>query len=720
MPKQSLPARAALLLLLTLLAGPSSALQEPGGPPQADPASPAPTRYALVGAIVHSMLPGEEPAPRTVIVSGSTIEALLDPSQSLDEELTTVDLDGLHLIPGLIDGHVNHDLEHDALYVSRGVTLVRDTGNIVHDILLLRTPQMRALVPGPDLYICGPALGGGNQQDDSVWGLPSPRAATEVLPRKLDELAARAKEVGVAPDLYEFDYLYFRGDLRAETAAALCTMAHSRGLTVWGPLPSGGDLGSVLASGQDGLVGLGWTLPAGKRFGEVTLDDLEPAIAALAETHTAVTPLLATTARQLDPPADLEGELARLGPVYDASWKGFAEAVAASGAEHRSEVESILALQRAVVHELWKRGTPLVPGSGAPFELLLPGDGLLDELDQWVLAGIPSGEVLRLATYGAAEALGLEGRRGCIAPGAVADLVALGSDPTGGSLAALRDPELVVVRGGRLERWDLEERLTALTKAQREAREALVREIEIPPPDMPTGELLLEGRTQSEVDGLRLSAEHFAVVDLLDGRTAYGTRMVLPGAGVRPEFHVHLVEIFKGDKLVSFQLLAEPAEEQGADPEQPQSLAWKVEGTLIGDSNRMSITRSHSLAHFATVRVDQPLAFVDYSDTLTALILARHARAGTREKPEVFYPLHLEGNYWEPVQDQWYALVSEENHAVLAQSPETSTVVISGVNERGVPILFQRRTGTTRRDLRVFSDEGPGAPPKKGRVLDTK
>lgn len=705
-----------LICTLALLIAATQDPPPPAGEEPAEEGEPAleePELLALVGGIVHSQVEGREPAVRTVVVRDRRIEALLEPGTAPPEDAHTVDVQGLHLVPGLIDGHVNHDPEHDNLYVARGVTLVRDVGNTVQDVVQMRLPAFRELGPGPDLFICGPALTGGDERTPSTWPLPHERAAREVLPQKLDELAAQAVENEREPDAYDFDYLYFRPDLKAEVAEALVEMAHGRDLAVWGPVPAGGSLNGVLRSGQDGLVTLGWLLPQGASWSDVTFDDhLQQGVEAVAQGDVAVTPLLATTARWLGVPRELEAWLARLNPMYESTWRDFARGVQSAGPEARTLVEGRLALQRQAVHALWKAGVPLVPGSGTPFPLLFPGEALIDELDQWIAAGIPSAEVLRLATAGAADELGIGGERGRIAPGYVADLVALGTDPRDGSLASFRDPELVLVRGRLLERWDLEDRDQALVQAQAEAREELTRPLDIEPPEMPVGELLLRGRTETRTGGLRTAAERFAVVDLLDGRTAYGSRMVLPGTGLRPEQHVHLVQVFEGARLESFELRAE-------QPEEEDALVWLIEGLLAGESNRMTIRRKHTYATHETEASDRPIAFIDFSDTLTALILGRHARAGTLEEPKAIYPVSFEGAAWEPVQDQWYAGV-DSNGAVVAQSRHSKTRVLAGLDATGLPVAFSRMVAGSVSELHLDEDqvEGPGAPPAEGRVFD--
>ena len=103
--------------------------QEPTGQePSAQDSAPAPKVLALVGATLHTMVPGSEPAPGTLLVSQGLLEVLA-PDAPLPENALKIDITDMHVVPGLIDAMVNHDVEHDALYLASGVTLVRDTGN---------------------------------------------------------------------------------------------------------------------------------------------------------------------------------------------------------------------------------------------------------------------------------------------------------------------------------------------------------------------------------------------------------------------------------------------------------------------------------------------------------------------------------------------------------------------------------------------------------------
>ena len=92
-------------------------------------------------------------------------------------------------------------------------------------------------------------------------------------------------------------------------------------------------------------------------------------------------------------------------------------------------------------HGLWPRvleltrklhdgGVLLATGSDLPNPWVIPGVSLHHELRLLHDAGIPILEVLKIATYNGAVALGLEDEIGSVEPGKIADLIVLAADPT--------------------------------------------------------------------------------------------------------------------------------------------------------------------------------------------------------------------------------------------------------------------------------------------------
>jgi hypothetical protein len=96
---------------------------------------------------------------------------------------------------------------------------------------------------------------------------------------------------------------------------------------------------------------------------------------------------------------------------------------------------------RQVLRYLFQRGVRLAPGTDD-----ISGVMLHSELEEWQRSGIPPRDVLRLATVGAAQHLGLEQELGTIARGKRADLVLVPGDPTR-DVGLLRQARLVMKDG---------------------------------------------------------------------------------------------------------------------------------------------------------------------------------------------------------------------------------------------------------------------------------
>jgi imidazolonepropionase-like amidohydrolase len=78
-----------------------------------------------------------------------------------------------------------------------------------------------------------------------------------------------------------------------------------------------------------------------------------------------------------------------------------------------------------MVKALYDNHIPIVAGTDA-----MAGFSLHRELELYVQAGIPSAEVLRIATLGAASVMKHDDQLGSIAPGKLADLDIVDGDPS--------------------------------------------------------------------------------------------------------------------------------------------------------------------------------------------------------------------------------------------------------------------------------------------------
>ena len=78
---------------------------------------------------------------------------------------------------------------------------------------------------------------------------------------------------------------------------------------------------------------------------------------------------------------------------------------------------------------IYDNGVTILAGSDIPNFDLVPGASLHHELEIMVDAGIPSLEVIKIATRNGAQALDIERDVGTIEPGKEADMIVLSENP---------------------------------------------------------------------------------------------------------------------------------------------------------------------------------------------------------------------------------------------------------------------------------------------------
>ena len=628
----------------------------------------------LSGATVHTMEPGATPGPADVLVEGDRIVAVGAPgSLEAPADAVRIDASGKHIVPGLADGMINHDPDHDLLYVSAGVTLVRDAGNQVGRILLERRLEARDRAPGPALYVAGPVIDG------------DPPSTTEAaVMRTADEA-----EVKLGPLIEAgIDYLSIHEGLPREAWEKVIAVAHEKGLQVWGPAPAAVSLADLVEQGQDGLFGMQALLPKGRAWRDAGAEDVRTALEAVPQ-ELGITPLLGVYARVVLPRD--EAALEWISPHYEFGWRSDGD-VWTEGVQGEALDRTLhsLDMQRAALKRLAEAGRTLVPGSASPNSWLLPGDGLHLELAQWVEAGIEPYEVLRRATSGAGEALGLSDEWGTIAAGKIADLLVVDGDPRD-SLAPLRRPETVVLRGRVLERSELDAKLEELRAGLARVREELAKPIEVEPPDVPDGDTILAGKAVVAAYGQPISAERFQVVRTYDGRTAFCTRLRIPDTATKQGSELQLVQRYYEGRLEGFDLRIETGEE------------YTVEGRLIG--GLMNVQRRLGEAVIDSKRAREPISLVDVSSVLTPMLIAQQFVEGPS------FVLMFRG--LDTATDRWILEVGEADHRLNVKT--TEGWLVAGLDTYGVPLFQVRRTGAAQTVLTVEEADAFGGP---GLALD--
>ena len=552
---------------------------------------------ALVGGRVHTLVPGADPVVANVVIEADRIVSI---GTEIPEGATLIDVAGLDIVPGLIDGFAYHDASHDTLYTIHGVTLVRDHGNDLGRILTQRERHERDRRAGPDLSIAGAVLDG------------NPPTTTEAL------VLVSPNEVDLAlPNLFEapVDFLATQPGLAPDVLRRVVALGREQGLATWASLPAGLPLDEAARMGLSGIVFLDAFVPAGRSWLDIELTELDPLIALIAELDVAVTPLLWGAARRLEDPSAQERWFEVLGSQYEALWRNeWLQRSSIYDDAYKAAGEQVVVKQRELLSRLVAAGVAVVPGSGAPHPWLVPGAALHAELQHWVAAGLEPGAVLAAATRDAARTLELAGR-GTLEPGHVADLLCVTGDPTV-DIGVLERPQAVVLRGSYYDARDLEDMYRTLVNDRSRERETVALPLEIPEPEVPEGSLVLTGRSEIHSAAGRLSGERWAVVRTPNGRTAFCTR---GKTAEGTEFTLR--QVLAGRDLESFRFLMRVGASEF------EALGNRVAG-------RMRIQRRIDGAHISTDSLPEPVEAVDIGSATSLMMLAHAREPGRPDDPE--------------------------------------------------------------------------------------
>lgn len=201
-------------------------------------AQPAATStIAIVGATLIDGRGGPPISDSVVLIRGERIEAVGTRSSiKLPKEADMIDAKGLTLLPGLIDSHFHIDGDDalPALYLSHGITSLRDPGQWIEAYDAAR----KAAAPVPRLFLCGPHL-------DSP---PPAYPADSYIVRDADETRLAVNRF--VDDGASAIKVYFRLPLALMKVAI--ETAHSRGVPVMGHLEIV-DARDAIKAGIDGI-----------------------------------------------------------------------------------------------------------------------------------------------------------------------------------------------------------------------------------------------------------------------------------------------------------------------------------------------------------------------------------------------------------------------------------------------------------------------------------
>lgn len=371
--------------------------------------------------------------PRTtIVVSGNRIASVgADGSVPIPPGAEVVDVRGKTLLPGMWDMHVHSSDDDGLLHMAAGVTTVRDLANDVEETVRRQKRFDDGALIGPRMLLGGFLDG------------PGPFAG----PTKA--LVATRDSARMWIDRYaRLGYQQIKVYSSIDTALVpfIIEEAHKRGLRVSGHVPNGMTAEEFVRAGADELQHVNFlflnfwrdsvndtrtperfTAP-GQRAALLDLksERVRRFIDLLRERGTVLDPTLVA----------FEGMFTARPGVVDPSYAAIADRVppnlrrafltgglpVADSLDQRYR-DSYVAFQR-MVKAMYDAGVPIVAGTDA-----FAGFAYHRELELYARAGIPTTDVLRIATINAARIMKRDKDLGSIASGKLADLIIVDGNP---------------------------------------------------------------------------------------------------------------------------------------------------------------------------------------------------------------------------------------------------------------------------------------------------
>jgi hypothetical protein len=410
---------------------------------------PPPAGLALTGARVLDVEKKRWLVDHTLVVVGDKITAL-GPTKTTKPPAgaEVIDVAGKAILPGLWDMHAHLGAADGALNVASGVTTARDLGNDPDrlDDFKKRYDQLDAI--GPHVLRSGFIEGRGE------------KAAASKVTAETKEEAEAAVEL-YAKRGYEGIKIY--NSVKPELVPLLAQLAHAKGMRVSGHVPMSMRAEDAVRAGYDEIqhvnmlflnffidkttdtrTPLRFSIVAEKGPGlDLQSKPVRDFFKLLIDKKTVVDPTVGVfeelfIGRPGQPPPGFLPMLDRLPVQVQRAFRA-GGLVVPDGKDETYRQAFTKALE--MIKALYDAKIPIVAGTDSIAGLMLH-----HELELYVKAGIPSGDVLELATLGSARVMKKDKETGSIARGKDADFFVVDGDP----LARIQDLRKAtsVVRGG--------------------------------------------------------------------------------------------------------------------------------------------------------------------------------------------------------------------------------------------------------------------------------
>lgn len=386
--------------------------------------------------------------PTSVVTYQGRITLIAENFEATDSTIR-IDGEGGTLVPGLFDLHSHYGVWQGPLHLAAGVTTVRDMGN--------DNSVLDAVVRGVEK---GTLMGPRILRSGFIEGRTPFSARTGFVVDSLPEALEKVRWYG------EHGYWQIKiyNSVPPDWVAPMAAEAHRLGMRVAGHVPAFSSSPRVVRDGYDEVTHINQLILSflintdkedtrtpfrftalGLRAAKLSLEDprLQQLIADMRKRGVGHDPTLATFESLMlsrsgqVTPVDAPWLDHMPGPIQRYRKVALLDIKPGEDSIYRASAQTL----RDVLKLLFDRGIHIVPGTDD-----IAGVMLHSELEEWQRAGIPPKDVLRLATIGAAEHLGVDRELGTIARGKRADLLLVPGDPTQ-DVSVLRKVRLVMKDG---------------------------------------------------------------------------------------------------------------------------------------------------------------------------------------------------------------------------------------------------------------------------------
>ncbi|NMM47789.1 amidohydrolase family protein [Marinigracilibium pacificum] len=383
---------------------------------------------------------------KTVIIEGNKISQILDSSDDFDSEGTIIDGKGRMLMPGLIDMHGHLNRAQGLMNIAAGVTSVRDMAN-GFDLPEVADDFNSNAVIGPRILIMSGFI-------DKTGPYAGP----------LGKKVSTIEEALEAVDFYEdrgYQQIKLYSSIEPEWVKPIAERVHSYGMKLSGHIPSFMLAEEAIKDGYDeiqhvnmlALNFLGDTIDTrtpqrfimvGKHAYNIDIEsnEFQEFLKLMKDNDIVSDPTVSIfegmlTSKAGTPNPSFAMILDRLPiQVKRGFMTGGLPIPEGMEGKYKESYQRLLDIVKA----MYDYGITIVPGTDS-----MVGFGLHTELENYVRAGIPADEVLKMATYTSANVCKRDDL-GQIKKGMLADVILVNGDPTQ-NIKDIRNVDLTIKDG---------------------------------------------------------------------------------------------------------------------------------------------------------------------------------------------------------------------------------------------------------------------------------